>query len=139
MSDGRRWRGGSGAREEGEALWKPEMSVGVAVLRAREKKMGSPGLYENPEMEGKEILFQSLAAKRRRQYCEDEEGAPKGGGACKGRCCDDANRDQRSYDIERPSRKRPWSSSGMQRRCRSVNQVGVQLTFLALSDVVHGV
>ncbi|KAJ8628124.1 hypothetical protein MRB53_021431 [Persea americana] len=48
-------------------------------------------------------------------------------------------RDQRSYDIERPSRKRPWSSSGMQRRCRSVNQVSMQLTFLALSDVVHGV
>ncbi|KAJ8630070.1 hypothetical protein MRB53_023393 [Persea americana] len=28
------------------------MSAGVAVLRAREKKMGSPGLRENPEMEG---------------------------------------------------------------------------------------
>ena len=52
MSDGRRWRGGSGAREEGEALWKPEMSAGVAVLRAREKKIGSPGLRENPKMEG---------------------------------------------------------------------------------------
>ena len=52
MSDGRRWRGGSGAREEGEALWKPEMSAGVAVLHAREKKMGSLGLRENPETEG---------------------------------------------------------------------------------------
>ncbi|KAJ8649814.1 hypothetical protein MRB53_002849 [Persea americana] len=45
----------------------------------------------------------------------------------------------RSYDIKRPRRKRPRSSSGMQRRCRSVNQVSVQLTFLALSDVVHGI
>ncbi|KAJ8635792.1 hypothetical protein MRB53_010059 [Persea americana] len=54
MSDGRRWRGGSGAWEEGETLWKPKMSAGVAVLRTREKKMGSPGLRENPEMEGME-------------------------------------------------------------------------------------
>ncbi|KAJ8620210.1 hypothetical protein MRB53_028739 [Persea americana] len=45
-----------------------------------EREMGS----------GKEILFRSLAVRRRRQYCEDEEGAPEGGGACKGRCCDDA-------------------------------------------------
>ncbi|KAJ8632966.1 hypothetical protein MRB53_026302 [Persea americana] len=39
---------------------------------------------------GAEIMFRSLAARRRRQYCEDEEGAPEGGGACKGRYCDDA-------------------------------------------------
>ncbi|KAJ8622000.1 hypothetical protein MRB53_030529 [Persea americana] len=49
--------------------------------------------WEDDEREmasGKEILFRSLAARRRRLYCEDEEGAPEGGGACKGRCCDDA-------------------------------------------------
>ncbi|KAJ8639308.1 hypothetical protein MRB53_016002 [Persea americana] len=58
-------------------------SSGCAMKECRweddEREMGS----------GKEILFRSLAARRRRQYCEDEEGAPEGGGACKGRCCDD--------------------------------------------------
>ncbi|KAJ8624187.1 hypothetical protein MRB53_032717 [Persea americana] len=44
---------------------------GGGCLRDDEREMDS----------GKEILFRSLAARRRRQYCEDEEGAPEGGGA----------------------------------------------------------
>ncbi|KAJ8629840.1 hypothetical protein MRB53_023163 [Persea americana] len=43
--------------------------------------------WEDDEREmgsGKEILFRSLAARRRRQYCEDEEDAPEGGARTRG-------------------------------------------------------
>ncbi|KAJ8630212.1 hypothetical protein MRB53_023535 [Persea americana] len=85
-----RWKGEMGDDASEDYAWvmgKMEMGGGsgrpgicAGICEDDEREMGS----------GKEILFRSLVARRRRQYCEDEEGAPEGGGACKGQCCDDA-------------------------------------------------